>query len=636
MNKIKKTKNNLLIEIGTQELPQKKLRLLGESFKKNIINQFKQNHIKYNTINWYATQRRIALKILNLYNQKKEKKKKIENKILLNLIKQGIDRLPVNYFLYFENKKIKFARPVNYVLILLNNKIINGNILGVKINKFVYGNRFFGKKKFIINSIKEYTKILYEKGKVIVNFEKRKNLIKEKIEKITNNLKCFIKLQNYMLEEITSLVEWPVVLNGKFKNTFLKIPKEILLHIIEKKQKYFSTYNSKNKLTNNFIFVVNTNTKNIKNIIYWNEKILNSHLKDINFFYKLDNKKLEEYLPKLKNILFQKSTGTMYDKSIRLKYLSKWIARKIGGNEKNSERAGLLSKCDLMTNMVSEFKEIKGIVGMYYSIRDKEHKEVSLAIKNQYSLDDNEKNTNKTSHSLFLAEKMDNLIGIFEIKDQHKKSNDPFALKKIVNEIFHIILKYKYNINLTKLINKNIKLYKKLKITKNTKDIIQYISKRLFNLYKNLKYNKKVIKSVLKNSKIIIPEIDYRIKSISHFYKSKEFEDLIKINKRISNILKKTKEKLDENFSFKLTIKKEEKELANYLFNVKKDLNYLLIQKKYDDIMKRFFLFKNTIDPFFKNVFILDKNKKIRMNRLILLKEIQKVFLTIADISLLN
>lgn len=639
MNKKNTKRKDFLIEIGTQELPQKNLKILGESFKKNIKNQLKINQIEYKSIKWYATSRRLALKINKLYFQKKNKNIKNTEKILINIINLGINKLPINYPLYFQDQKIKFVRPITNILILLNNKVIKGNILGININRFIYGHKFIGKKKIFIKSIHQYPEILYKEGMVIASFKKRKNIILEEINKIANNLNCTVKISNYMLEEITSLVEWPVVLNGKFNDIFLKIPKEILLHIIEKKQKYFSTYNSKNKLTNNFIFVINTNTKEKKNIIHWNEKILNSHLKEIDFFYQLDQKKkLEKNLPKLKKVLFHQSIGTMYDKSLRLKYLSGWIASKIGANISDSERSGLLSKCDLTTHMVSEFRELQGIIGMYYAVRDKEKKEIAMAIRNQYFLNiKNRKNDLiKVSHSLFLAEKTDNLVGIFKTKEHHNNSNDPFGLKRTTNEIIKTIIQYKYNINLTDLIQKNIKLYKKLKIIKSTENIKKYILKRLIKIYENLQYNKKIIMSVINNSEIIPTEIDNRIKSISYYYKSKKLNDLTEIYKRVSNILKKSKDELNEKFSFELLKKKEEIILTNHLFKIKKKIKELLIKNKYQDAIMVLFSLKKKIDPFFEKVFILSKNKKTRTNRLIILKEIKSILLKIADISLLN
>lgn len=638
MNKKYKKKENFLIEIGTQELPQKNLKMLGEYFKKNVVKQLKINQIKYENIKWYATSRRLSLKVKNLYFQKKIDDKKIKNKVLFSIIKIGIDKLPINNYLHLQNKKIKFIRPITNILMLLNNKIIKGNLLGVNTNRFIYGHKLINNKKIFIDSVNQYPKILYKKGMVIANFKKRKNIIQENINQIASNLNCTVKCSNSMLEEITSLIEWPVVLNGKFDNVFLEIPKEILLYVIEKKQKYFSTYNSKNELTNNFIFVINTNTKKTQNIIYWNEKILHSHLKEINFFYKLDHKKkLEKNLVKLKKILFQKNIGTMYDKSLRLKCLSEWIALKIKANIESSKRSALLSKCDLATNMVSEFKELKGIIGMHYAIRDKEKKEVAIAIKNQYFLyTENKKDDSiKISHSLFLAEKTDNLVGIFNTRNQHKKSNDPFGLKKTTNEILKIIIENNYNINLTLLIEKSEKLYKKLKIIKNTENIIKYIIKRLAKLYENLRYDKKIIKSVINNSEIVPIEIHSRIKSISYFYKLKKFNDLIKIYKRISNILKKSNDKLNKEFSYKLLKKKEEIILTNYLFKTEKEIKILLIKKKYKDSIIVLFSLKEIIDPFFKKVFILHKEKEIRINRLILLKKIKNILLKITDISYL-
>lgn len=676
-------KKNFLIEIGTEELPTKKVQLLSKLFCNNFKKQLKIKNFKYNQLKWYATSRRIALKItdlklknkkkiikikknsnykqkikktfkLNLISFKKIKKYIIEkinffllkkitkhnkkNKILINLTLNSINNLPIQNFIEFEKKKIKFIRPVKSLTILFGNKLVEGNIFNVNSKRLIYGHKTT-EKKLLIQSADQYPSILYQKSKIIANYELRKFLIKKKIIKTAKKINGIVNLKNFLLEELTSLIESPTILYGKFNKNFLCIPKEALLYILEKKQKYIPVYNKKNNLINHFIFISNINNLK-KRIILWNEKVLHSILLDAKYFYKKDRKKkLEEFLPKLKKILFQNSLGNLYEKSIRIKILSKWIANQIQANPKHSSRAAILSKCDLITNMVVEFNEIKGFIGMNYALQDGEEKNVAIAIQEHYKPNfSNEKiSSNKISNTVSLADKFDTLVGIIGINKKTTGNQDPFGLRRITNGILRIIIENKYELNLQLLIEQCIKLYNKKILNFNTKtDVINFILNRLYKFYQNLGYQKNIIKSVLNYNISNLMDFDSRIKSVYLFSNSKSAKNLMEINKRISNILKKSTEKINNIFSIKHLKIKEEIDLTNQFFLLKKKIPSLIQKRKYEKILFELSKLNELINSFFKKVYIFDKDKIIQTNRLILLKKIKKTFSKIANISLLN
>lgn len=678
-------KKNFLIEIGTEELPQKMVRLLGESFHKNFKKQLKIKKLKYSCINWYATSRRLAIKINDLVlnkkkiyiikkenskfklknNEKKKDNKKIitkvknyiiektnyfifnkitnkniQNKILIKLILKCIKKLPIIKFMRFGENEIKFIRPVRSIIILFGEKLITGKIFNVNSKKIIYGHQFMGKKKIFIKSAKQYPDVLFKKGKVIADYEIRKTILKKKIIKIAKKINGIIKLKNYILEELTSLVEWPIVLHGKFNKKFLKLPNKVLLYIIEKKQKYIAVYNAENQLINNFIFISNIQTNKKNKIIFWNEKIIHSILTDAEYFYKIDKKKkLEQYLLNLKKVLFQNSLGNLYEKSKRLQKLSNWIAIQIKANPIQSSRAALLSKCDLATNLVFEFSGTQGDVGMHYALINGEEKNVAIAIKEQYKPNfPNEKiASNIISNVLALADRFDNLVGIIGINKKPNGSQDPFGLRRITNGILRIIIEKKYDLDLNILIEKSIELYnKKLINPKTSQEVLNFILNRLLKFYQNLGYKKNIIQSALIYKTINLIDLDKRIKSINNFSNLKESKILIAINKRISNILKKSKKEIKNNFSTEILKTKEEKDLTIHFFYLKKKIKKLLKNKEYEKALIECSNLNQKINLFFKKVFIFDKNLKIQLNRLILLKNIKNIFLKIANVSLLD
>ncbi|AZP36334.1 Glycine--tRNA ligase beta subunit [Candidatus Annandia adelgestsuga] len=647
-------KDTFLVEIGTEELPAKILKKIAKNFYLNICKYLNKNNISYKKIIWFATSRRIAVKIINInknnLNIKKKKKidkinnknynklyikKKYIKKILLNIIKCSIEEINLPNKMRWGYGKNYFIRPIKNITIILGKDLINTKILNLKSNRIIYGSRFLKNNIIYIKNAYSYPNILFKKGNIIANYYLRKNKIISQIKKISNKIFGIVDLEKKLLEEVTSLIEFPIVLLSKFNINFLKIPNEIILYIIKYIQKCFPIYKKKNQLIPYFIFVSNIELKNKKKIIKKYEQIINNRFHDIIFFLNEDiKKKIINNFFKLKKILFYKNLGSLKDKTIRINHISLWISKIINTKLNLSKRSSFLSKCDLTTNIVKEFSNMQGIMGMYYSKKNNEHKNVSLSIKEQYQpkFFKDKIPFNLISCVLAIADKIDNIIGIIIINKKKKISSDPFALRRSILGIINIIIKNKINININHLIKKTFKIYN---IKKEKIDIInKFIIKRIFYLYKK-KNNTNFIKSILFNCNMKFYNLKNKIKIISYFRKLKIFNNLISINKRIYNIIKKSKFKINYYIKNVFFIFNEEIYLLNLIKKIKFQIKFAIYNNNINFILLSLINLCIPTNKFFNNIKIFNNNKKIINNRLNILNEILKLTSIVIDKSII-
>ncbi|QJC35548.1 glycine--tRNA ligase subunit beta [Enterobacteriaceae endosymbiont of Donacia sparganii] len=684
--------NILLLEIGIEEIPSNFLLKLSNIILNNFKNELKKNHFKYKIIKCFFTSRRIALQIYflnimqsdfiytikgpylankkNIFSNKivqfwikKYDIKNIKNifyqnnyifykKIIKGLhVKNLLSNMIINSlkniisipnFMYWDKNFFKFIRPIRSIVLVLGEKNIKKNLLNLQSNNIIQGHRFMCSEKVILKNAVEYEKLLFKKGKVIVDFIKRKNIIFNKIQKIANSLNAIVKINKNFLEELSCIVEWPILLIGKFNNNFLKLPSKILEYVMIKYQKYIPLYDKNNNLLPNFIILINIETKNNKNIINNNEQVIKSRFKDIQFFFKNDLKiNFEKYLEKLKNIIFQKDLGNLFEKTMRIEKISEYIAKIIKNvNIIDCIRASKLAKCDLATQMVYEFPDLQGIIGMYYAKYNKENKNVINAIKEQYQYKKNDLiPKNIISCILFIADKIDTLVGIFSISFFPTGDKDPFALKHITLIIIRIIIENKIKINLIQLIDFSLSLYKISIVNKKQilKQIIFFIKSRLKNWYISLDYKKNIIYSVLDNEIDNLMILDYKIKALDKFFKieKKQSKILIFTNKRINKILLKNKKYINENnlINISLLNNKEEKILFNYILKLSKIITYKIKNYEYYNILLILSELYYPINIFFKKIIINHEDKKIKKNRILILYKIKKYLLTVTDLS---
>ncbi|AOM41955.1 glycine--tRNA ligase subunit beta [Xenorhabdus hominickii] len=688
------TQQTFLVEIGTEELPPKALRSLAESFAANFEAELNNANLGHGEVSWFAAPRRLALKVADLAaaqaDREVEKRgpaisqafdaegkptkaaegwargcgitvdqaermvtdkgewllyrayvKGCEAKELLaGMVSSSLGKLPIPKLMRWGDKETQFVRPVHTITMLLGSEVIEGEILGIKSDRIIRGHRFMGEAEFIIENAEQYPAILQERGRVIADYDARKAVIKRDAEQAAMQLGGMADLSDSLLEEVTSLVEWPVVLTAKFEEKFLDVPAEALVYTMKGDQKYFPVYDNSGKLMANFIFVANIESSDPQQIIVGNEKVVRPRLADAEFFFKTDRKqRLEDNLPRLETVLFQKQLGTLRDKTDRIQALAGWIAEKIGADVNHATRAGLLSKCDLMTNMVFEFTDTQGVMGMHYARHDGEAEDVALALNEQYQprFSGDELPSTGVSCAVAIADKMDTLAGIFGIGQHPKGDKDPFALRRAALGVLRIIVEKKLPLDLQTLAEEAVRLYgDKLTNEKAVADVVEFMLGRFRTWYQELGYSVDTIQAVLARRPTQPADFDARVKAVTHFRTLDEAVSLAAANKRVSNILAKSEEKLNDGVLASVLKAAEEIQLATHLVVLKEKLAPLFVEGNYQDALVELASLREVVDAFFDNVMVMDEDLQVRANRLTLLSELRALFLQVADISLLQ
>ncbi|MDE9453477.1 glycine--tRNA ligase subunit beta [Xenorhabdus bovienii] len=683
-----------LVEIGTEELPPKALRSLAESFVANFEAELKNANLGHGEISWFAAPRRLALKVANLAvaqaDREVEKrgpaiaqafdtegkptkaaegwargcgitvdqaermvtdkgewllyraqvKGREAKELLADMVSSSLGKLPIPKLMRWGDKETQFVRPVHTVTMLLGSDVIEGEILGIKSDRIIRGHRFMGEAEFAIDNAEQYPAILQERGRVIADYYARKALIKRDAEQAAMQLGGVADLTDSLLEEVTSLVEWPVVLTAKFEEKFLEVPAEALVYTMKGDQKYFPVYDKSGKLMANFIFVANIESSDPQQIISGNEKVVRPRLADAEFFFKTDRKqRLEDNLLRLETVLFQKQLGTLRDKTDRIQALAGWIAEKIGADVTHATRAGLLSKCDLMTNMVFEFTDTQGVMGMHYARHDGEAEDVALALNEQYQprFSGDELPSTAVSCAVAIADKMDTLAGIFGIGQHPKGDKDPFALRRAALGVLRIIVEKKLPLDLQTLAEEAVRLYgDKLTNENVVDDVVEFMLGRFRTWYQEQGYSVDAIQAVLARRPTQPADFDARMKAVTHFRTLDEAVSLAAANKRVSNILAKSEEKLNDSVLASVLKAAEEIQLATHLVVLKDKLAPLFAEGNYQDALVELASLREVVDAFFDNVMVMDEDQQVRINRLTLLSELRELFLRVADISLLQ
>ena len=687
------TTQNFLVEIGTEELPPKALKTLATSFADNVEAELNQAGLTFDKIEWFAAPRRLAVKVLNLATQQPSKeiekrgpavsaafdaegkptkaaegwargcgitvdqaeriatdkgewlvhRAKIEGqptKNLLNdIVANALAKLPIPKPMRWADKTVQFIRPVHTVTMLLGDELIEGEILGVASARTIRGHRFLGEKEFEIQHADQYPQLLREKGSVVADFNERKAEILAKSQAKATALGGVADIEESLLEEVTSLVEYPNVLAAKFEERFLAVPSEALVYTMKGDQKYFPIYDKDGKLLPHFIFVSNINPEDPTAIIEGNEKVVRPRLTDAEFFFKTDLKqKLVDRLPRLETVLFQQQLGTLKDKTDRIEQLAGEIAKQIGADEAQAKRAGLLSKCDLMTNMVFEFTDTQGVMGMHYARHDGEDEEVAVALNEQYMprFAGDELPKSLVASAVALADKFDTLTGIFGIGQAPKGSADPFALRRAALGALRIIVEKNLPLDLEDLVKKSTALFgDKLTNSNVVADVVDFMLGRFRAWYQDEGIAVDVIQAVLARRPTRPADFDARVRAVSHFRTLDSAEALAAANKRVANILAKAEGNIGA-IDVALCVEPAEQVLAQSVLSLAKEVQPLIAQGEYTAVLDKLAGLRQPVDNFFDNVMVNAEDAKLRQNRLAILNTLQGLFLQVADISLLQ
>jgi len=687
------TTQNFLVEIGKEELPPKALKTLATSFADNVEAELNQAGLTFDKIEWFAAPRRLAVKVLNLATQQPSKeiekrgpavsaafdaegkptkaaegwargcgitvdqaeriatdkgewlvhRAKIEGqptKNLLNdIVANALAKLPIPKPMRWADKTVQFIRPVHTVTMLLGDELIEGEILGVASARTIRGHRFLGEKEFEIQHADQYPQLLREKGSVVADFNERKAEILAKSQAKATALGGVADIEESLLEEVTSLVEYPNVLAAKFEERFLAVPAEALVYTMKGDQKYFPIYDKDGKLLPHFIFVSNINPEDPTAIIEGNEKVVRPRLTDAEFFFKTDLKqKLVDRLPRLETVLFQQQLGTLKDKTDRIEQLAGEIAKQIGADEAKAKRAGLLSKCDLMTNMVFEFTDTQGVMGMHYARHDGEDEEVAVALNEQYMprFAGDELPKSLVASAVALADKFDTLTGIFGIGQAPKGSADPFALRRAALGALRIIVEKNLPLDLEDLVKKSAALFgDKLTNQNVVADVVDFMLGRFRAWYQDEGIAVDVIQAVLARRPTRPADFDARVRAVSHFRTLDSAEALAAANKRVSNILAKADAAIGE-INLTACVEPAEKALAEAVLALRTEVQPLIAQGDYTTVLDKLANLRAPVDSFFDNVMVNAEDLALRQNRLAILNTLQDLFLQVADISVLQ
>ncbi|ELP4888359.1 glycine--tRNA ligase subunit beta [Vibrio cholerae] len=682
-----------LIELGTEELPPKQLRTLAEAFAANFAAELAAADIAHEGVTWFATPRRLALKVANLAESQPDRvvekrgpavnvafdsdgkptkaaegwargngitveqaerlvtdkgewllfKEQVQGQqtasVVVEMAAKALANLPIAKPMRWGDKETQFIRPVKTLTILFGSELIQGEILGVASARTIRGHRFMGEAEFTIESAEQYPAILEERGKVIADYATRKAMIIEGSQQAAQQLGGIADLEDALVEEVTSLVEWPVVMTAKFEEKFLKVPAEALVYTMKGDQKYFPVYDASKKLLPNFIFVSNIESKEPRHIVEGNEKVVRPRLADAEFFFNTDRKRpLVDRLPLLENAIFQQQLGTIKDKTDRITELAGYIAEQIGADVEKSKRAGLLAKCDLMTSMVFEFTDTQGVMGMHYARHDGEAEEVAIALNEQYMprFAGDELPSRGVSAAVAMADKLDTIVGIFGI-GQAPKGSDPFALRRASLGVLRILVEYCYQLDLVDLIAKAKSLFGNRLTNANVEqEVIEFMLGRFPTWYQDAGFSIDIIQAVLARNPTKPADFDQRVKAVSHFRALEEAEALAAANKRVGNILAKYDGELGEEIDLALLQEDAEKALAEAVEIMAEALEPAFATGNYQEALSKLAGLRAPVDAFFDNVMVMADDEALKKNRLTLLNKLRNLFLQIADISLLQ
>ncbi|MBC3766633.1 glycine--tRNA ligase subunit beta [Neptunicella marina] len=683
----------LLFEIGTEELPPKALTTLASALALNIETGLNSLELAFDSVRWFATPRRLAVEVKNLQAQQHDKV--VEKRgpavsaafddngqptkaamgwargngidvseaerlttdkgewLLYNakvagshisdlveeLIRTSLSKLPIPKPMRWGNSKHQFIRPVHTVTILYGESLLDAEVLGIKSSRLIQGHRFHGKTNFELDHADNYL-VQLENHFVLADFASRKQKIEQGILQAAEQEGATVDIDAELLDEVTALVEWPVILTASFEESFLQVPKEALIYTMKGDQKYFPVIDTQGKLLPRFIFVTNIESHDPEQVIKGNEKVIRPRLADAEFFYQTDKKKtLESRLESLNSVMFQQKLGTLADKSQRIADIAADIAEKIGADKTKAARAGLLSKTDLMTEMVMEFPDVQGVMGMYYAHNDGEDSEVALALNEQYMprFAGDQLPTSMVSNAVALADKLDTLVGIFGIGMLPKGDKDPFALRRAAIGLLRIIMDNNLQLDLVELIAiAKQQLGDKLTNQSVESDVLEFLLGRFRAIYQEQGISVDVIHAVLATQPTKPADFDARVKGVSHFYTLESAQSLAAANKRVGNILAKNSVDSNAEVDSALLTDKAEQELYAQLEKSKQNNLDKLANADYQAVLTELAALRPAIDNFFDNVMVMCEDKAQQANRLALLNNLHQQFLNVADIALLQ
>ena len=567
--------------------------------------------------------------------------------LLPALVQAALDALPIQRRMRWGALEVQFVRPVHWVVMLLGNEVVPGTLLGITAGHTSYGHRFMAPGPIRIHSPATYAATLQRRGKVRAVFAQRRDDIRSQIETLAISLHGRAIIANELLEEVTALVEWPVAIAGRFDARFLSLPREVLISTLQDHQRYFALESASGALMPAFITVSNIESPSPELVRAGNERVVRPRLADAEFFWEQDRRQtLEARLAVLANVTFQAQLGSQASRTQRITALARSIATSIGAEVEAAARAATLAKCDLVTAMVGEFPELQGVMGRYYALADGERAAVAQAIGEHYSPRGagDALPASDIGDAVALADKIDTLAGIFATGQKPSGTRDPFGLRRAAIGVLRIVLEHRLELDLLALIGQAVSLQPLPDIAARASalgtEIYDFILERLRAQYLEREsaagISTEMFDAVLANRPGSLLDFDARLRALLAFTVTPAGTSLAAANKRIANILKKSK--LAESgstitVSASLLREPAEQALQRELEALRAPVQAATHARHYSEALDRLAGLRVPVDQFFDGVLVNDADEALRNNRLALLAQVRMLFAGIADLS---
>ncbi len=686
--------HDLLIELGTEELPPKALLSLSTAFENLLAEKLTSAQLTFSGTRAFATPRRLAVLVSALDAQQQDQENTrfgpavqaafaadgsptpaamgfakscgVEVSDLSRAEKDGVEKLcfqnvqkgqattalleamltdalaqlPVPKRMRWGSSRAEFVRPVHWVLALFGDQPVQLSLFDIAAGTSTRGHRFMADDAITIAQPSAYEEALEKSGKVIADFGKRREMVRAQVEAEGKKLSATPMIDDDLLDEVTALVEFPVALTGDFDPRFLEVPPEALILTMKSHQKCFCLTDEEGKLLPKFVAVSNLVSKDPQQVVEGNERVIRPRLADASFFFETDkNNTLESRLPELEKLKFQDKLGSVGAKSARVAKLASWIATQLGSEAAAASRAAQLGKCDLLTNMVGEFAELQGLMGYYYALHDRESEAVAVAIDEQYQprYAGAPVPATLTGAVVALADKLDTMVGMFGIDQPPTGSKDPFALRRSAIGILRILIEKELDLDLQEAIATAAAGFSELDLESGTMDkVFDFLLDRFKAWYADAGIDSGVFQSVFALKPARPLDFHRRVEAVSKFAALEQSAALAAANKRVSNLL--SKQEAAGTADLKEDLLQEAAEKALFSEVSKKELDVVPLFEKgdYEQGLLALATLKETVDSFFDEVLVMAEDEALKANRLALLTRLRNLFLATADISYLH
>ena len=688
---------DFLVELGTEEMPPTALRQLRDAFSEKLAALLGDNRLAFAGVQPYATPRRLGVLVRELALAQPDEDLVLKGPpvnvaykdgeltqagiafaakcgvdpaelrqqetdkgawlvcetrkageaaaaLLPGIVQAALDGLPVPRRMRWGDGDAEFVRPVHWLVMLHGDAVVAGEVLGISAGSATRGHRFHAPGDLAITDPAEYAALLRDKGCVIADFDARREMVVEGVLAAAKKAGGSPVADAALYDEVTALAEWPVALVGSFDEEYLSLPREVLVATLQNHQRYFPVEKDDGALLPRFVFVANLESANPEQVIDGNERVVTPRLADAAFFWRSDRKRpLADRIESLRQVVYQQGLGSVYDKSVRVAELATMLADAAGEPAAESARAAMLSKCDLVCDMVGEFPELQGIVGAYYAAADGEPADVASAIREHYAprfAGDGLPET-RAGQWVAIADKLDTLAGIFALGKRPSGNRDPFGLRRSALGLVRIIIEKRVECDLVAAIRHAVQAQPCDADADSAvimDDLYDYITERMRSYYLEQAggYSNEIFESVLAREPHSLLDFDARMGAVLSFVGDDAAISLAAANKRIANILRKAGDDSNAELNPALLEDPAEKALYDALLGARQDVAPLLEKRDYARALERLAGLREVVDRFFDDVLVMADDDAVRRNRLALLAELRGVFLNIADVSCLS